>query len=213
MRTDDLIRSLAADLQPVQRLRGVEQRAFLWAGSSLICVFLGTLALGVRADFWSRIRDPADLVRDAVLLLAFVLSARSAFQLSVPGAERSPRGRMLSIGALLLWAGLVAADASGPAHASANGAACLWTVTGLGLVPAFAALRMLRKAAPLNPGWAGSAALLSAASLALLATNLVCARDDRFHVLLWHFLPVIAATLSGFHLGDRFLAGARSAAP
>jgi len=205
MRTDDLIRSLAADLRRVQPLRAVEQRTVLWVAFSLLSVFLGTLARGTRPDLASKLRDPVHLVESALLLATFALAARSAFQLSVPGAERSARGRILSIAGFLLWGAVIASDASVPLPPSLDGASCIPTILGLALVPGLTVLLLLRKAAPLRPGWTAGVALLSATSLAVLASGLVCARDDRLHLLLWHFAPVVLVVVIGSALGRGFL--------
>ncbi|HZR07778.1 MAG TPA: DUF1109 domain-containing protein [Myxococcales bacterium] len=213
MRTDDLIRSLAADLRRVQPLRAVEQRTMLWAAFSLLSVLLGTLARGTRPDLASKLRDPVYLVETALLLATFLLAGRSAFQLSVPGAERSARGRVLSIVGFLLWGAVVASDASAPSPPSLNGASCIPTILGLALVPGLTVLLLLRKAAPLRPGWTAGVALLSAASLAVLASVLVCAREDRLHLLLWHFAPVVLVVVIGSGLGRRLLRRAPIALP
>ena len=140
-----------------------------------------------------------------MLLLIFVLSARSAFHLSVPGAERSAGARTLPILGLLVWVSLVAAGHSPAAGDPLPGWPCVWRMACLAFLPAFAVLVMLRKAAPLRPGWTGWFALLSAGSLAILGTQIVCGRDDPRHVYLWHFGPLLAAGLIGIHLGRRFL--------
>jgi len=205
MSSDKIIQYLARDLQPVRRLRGVEQRTLLWGGFALSCVSIGTYVLGARPDLSQKIRDPAYLCESALLLvLIFVFSARSAFHLSVPGAERSKGARMLPLLGLLLWACLIAAHSghspSGAAD-SINGWPCIWRMTGLALAPALAVLLMVRRAAPSSPGWTGWFALLSACSLAMLGTQILCANDDPRHLLIWHFGAVLVAGLVGIYLG------------
>ena len=90
MTNDLLIRSFSADLQPVRRLRSVDLRTVVWAAFALLCVSIGTCALGTRPDLAGKIRDPAFLCEGALLLALFALSARTAFQASVPGAEPTP---------------------------------------------------------------------------------------------------------------------------
>jgi hypothetical protein len=75
----------------------------------------------------------------------------------------------------------------------------------LALAPTISALVMLRRAAPLSQGWTGGLALLSAGSLAMLGTQMVCANDDAAHLLFWHFGPLLAATVVGIHLGRQLL--------
>jgi hypothetical protein len=208
MESEEVVRSLVRDLKPVRRLRGVEWRTLLWAGFALSCVWIGTYALGARSDRFWRFLDPAHLRDNALLLLVFVLSARSAFQLSVPGTERSTVARMLPIAGLLLWVCLRAtghspgtSDTLAGASAWMNGWPCFLKMSCLALLPTFAVLFMLRKAAPLSPGWTGSFALLSAGSLSIIGSQILCAKDAPRHVFLWHFAPVVAAGLVGIHLG------------
>jgi hypothetical protein len=66
-------------------------------------------------------------------------------------------------------------------------------------------LIMLRKAASWRRGWAGLSVALAACSLAMLGTQMVCARDAAGHVLAWHVMPVAAATLLGAAIGRRIL--------
>lgn len=214
MATEEVVRSLVRDLQPVRRLRGVQSRARLWATFALSCVFLGAWALGPRADLPMKIGDPGYLGGSALLLSIFALSARSAFHLSVPGAERAPGARALPILGLLLWATLLATGASagtGGSLSAADGWPCVWRMTCLALTPTLAALIMLRKGAPLSPGWTGWFALLSTSSLAILGTQALCAKDDPRHLFLWHLGPLLAASLTGVHLGRWFFRPARSA--
>src|SRR5712692_4932867 len=205
MRSEQVVRSLARNLKPVRRLYGVEWRTLLWAGFALLCVSIGTYALGPRSDLSWKIRDPAYLCESALLVLIFVFSARIAFHLSVPGAERSAGARTVPIAGLLAWVFLVAAGHSPDSLAGAavlmNGWPCVWRMTGLALAPTLAVMFMLRRAASLSPGWTGWFALLSAGSLAILGTQILCAKDDLRHLFLWHFGPVLAAALVGIHLG------------
>ena len=213
MATDALIRALSLRLQPVRRLPSAGRRTIAWAIFAAAWVAIGTLALGTRADLLSSARDPRSLCGAALLLAVFLLSARSAFQLSVPGAERGVWTRTLPIAALLAWASLVAG--SGPLAGSIalrSGWPCAVRMAALGAGPALAALAMLRRAAPLRPAWTGWSALLSSASLAAFGTQLVCAKDDPRHLLLWHLGPLLAAALLGADLG-RWSFGRRPVRP
>lgn len=208
MGTEEIVRALVSGVKPVRRLRGVGWRALLWAGFAVMCVSVGAYALGARSDLAWRVRDPTYLRGSALLLLIFALSARGAFRLSVPGVEGGAGARALPILGLLVWVSLIATghspSTSDPLSAAA-GWPCVWRMACLAFAPTLAALFMLRKAAPLTPGWAGWFALLSAGSLAILGTQILCAKDDPRHLFLWHFGPLLAAALLGVHLGRWFL--------
>src|SRR5438132_12084279 len=90
MINDLFIRSFSADLQPVCRLPSVDLCTVVWAAFALLCVSIGTCALGTRPDLAGKIRDPAFLCEGALLFALFALSAWTAFQSSVPVAEPNP---------------------------------------------------------------------------------------------------------------------------
>jgi hypothetical protein len=201
MKSEDLVRSLANELEPVRRLSSVEWRTAVWIAVAVCCAALGTWALGPRADLSAKLRDPVYLGESALLFLIFVLSARSAFHLSVPGAERSTQARALPIAGLLVWAGLLAVNHPAEAMAAPAGWSCVLKMICVVLTPSLAVLYMLRKGAPLSPGWTGWFGLLSAGSLALLGTRILCSKDGLQHVLFWHLAPLLLATFVGIHLG------------
>ena len=197
MKTEELVQALVSDLRPVRRLRGPETRALLWAALAVGVVALGSWLLGPRADLLEK-----HLAETGVLLALFVQGARSAFRLGVPGLERSA----LPIVGLAAWLALVAARLAGePRPLALDGLGCVATILVLALVPAAAALRMLRRSAPLAPGWAAAYALLSAAALATVGVQALCANDGAAHVLAFHVLPVAAVALLGAAAGRRAL--------
>src|SRR5215470_9822160 len=100
MKTEELIRALAANATPVRPLLSAGARSALWAAVALVCTCATFHALGERADLVDKLRDPAFLCENASLLFLFVLSARAAFRLSVPGLEASPSAQLLP------WLGL-----------------------------------------------------------------------------------------------------------
>jgi len=202
MKTDEIIRSLARDLTPVRRLLPSGVRAAVWGGCAIACVAIGTLVLGPRRDLASKAADPQFWVHNAVLLLGFVASARMAFRMSVPG-EEARDGDALPFWAFLLWGGLLAEGAllSHAGTPRAAGWPCVMRMACLAAVPAAASLAMLRRGSALRPGWTGSIALLSAASLSVAGMQVVCVRDDAAHMFFWHFLPAMSLSLAGIQLG------------
>jgi len=215
METEQFVRSLAATLRPVRRLRPARWRAVLWAVPAVLCVSIGTVLLGPRSDLLSRAANPQFWLQSALLLIVFAASSAIAFRTSVPGSEVAGHVRALPLWGLLVWGFVLAAGAwawesRGEAAAGGSGWICVSRIALLGVVPAVSALLMLRRAAALRPGWTGSIALLSAASLAVVGTQMVCARDDPWHIFVWHFLPAAACGLAGVLLGRRFLVTSRS---
>lgn len=210
--TDALVRSLTGDLTPVRRLRTVNTRTALWAGLAALWVALGTLALGARPDLARKLSDVGYLVENAALVAVFVSAACCAFRLGVPGMEPTALTWTVPVAAWALWVLRVASrwSADGMAVELAamswrGGLPCVCRMLGLALAAAASGLIMLRKAAPRRRGWAGLSVALAACSLAMLGTQVVCARDAAGHVLAWHVTPVAAAALVGAAVGRRIL--------
>jgi hypothetical protein len=199
MTTEEMVQALGAGLKPVRPLPRAGSRTVVWSLFALAWVAAGAYALGPRADLLAKIRDPAFLVEGALLVLVSVLAGRTAFLLSVPGAEADSHGRIVPLMGVLVWTCVVAGSQAAASDAVAW--SCVAKMCALTLLPAVTALFMLHRAAPLSPGWTGMFALLSAASLALLGTRLLCPRDDPRHVLLWHFIPLLALVGLGARLG------------
>jgi hypothetical protein len=203
--SDALIHALCADLKPVRRLGSLTVRMLLWSGATLAYVAASSYAWGIRPDLSQALQRPAYMAENACLLLIFVLATRCWLQLGVPGVTRGWVTRALPISIYFVWALLVAVrwapQAVGQA-ASLSGASCVYRMSGLTFAPALAAFSMLRNAAPLRPGWSGALALLSSSALAMLGTQVLCAKDDPRHVLLWHVAPVAVAAVLGVWLGN-----------
>jgi hypothetical protein len=214
--TGALVRWLASDLTPVRRLRNANSRTALWAGLSVLCVALVTLALGVRPDLARKLSDAGYLMESAALIAVFLSAARCAFCLGVPGTQLTALAWTVPAAAWAIWVLRIASrwSAGGTAVELAalswvGGLPCVWRMLGLALAPAATGLIMLRRAAPLRRGWAGLCTALAACSLAMLGTQAVCANDAAGHVLAWHAAPVAVAALVGAAVGRPILRLAR----
>jgi hypothetical protein len=211
MNDDELVRSLTADLAPVRRLPNAGARTRMWASVTVACVALGTIALGVRADFVHKLTDLPFLAENALLFAVFATAAWNAFQLSVPGASRSALARSAPALAFLAWLALVVARRfiiggdDLPARAWPGGLPCVWRLFVLSIIPAAIGFVMLRRAAPHKRGTIGSFALLSAGALAMLGTQVVCAKDDPAHVFAWHIVPLALVAVLGVTAGRALL--------
>lgn len=206
MKTEDVIRSLITDAAPVRRLPAAGGRGARWAAAASALVVAGALALGPRPDLASKAGDAHFLTEAAALLLLFAAAARGAFQLSVPGEERSPATIALPAAALALWLAAILSHAwsAGPAAAfdPSPGYRCVWRVLLLGASPAVIGVILVRRAAPLKRGWTGTLLGLAAFSAAALGTRALCPIDRPEHVLLWHVVPVALLASLGAALGS-----------
>jgi hypothetical protein len=205
MKSDDLIRALASDPRPVRRLARPEKRAERWSMFVIIFVGAGSAALGLRADLAMKLHETLLVTQSLLVILLALVAGASAFRSSVPGAERHMLLRVLPLLALFAWLlSLLLADGSAARGASWAGMTCVRNMVLLATAPAVGLVLMLRRAAPLDGGWTGLLSFLSSAAFGIAGTQLVCAKDDPVHGVLWHFAPVVVAAVVGMLLGRRF---------
>jgi hypothetical protein len=211
MRTDELIVELARSAVPVRRLPSPSIRLARWTAATAPLMALAVIVIGPRADVIAAMSDPAFSGIAGVTIITALLSAASALILGIPGAERSAWQRALPLVAGSLWAlalvRLLAAEGEAvhrlrqwPFHWL-----CLIEIVGLSLIPAWALLTMLRRAAPLQRAWAGALATLAAVALGAAATQFLCPLDDPAHQLVGHVLPVAVLVMFGALVGRPYL--------
>ena len=211
MTTEELIVRLAGSAGPVRLLRPPGRRLFLWGAPSIALTGLGVALIGARVDLSTAIGGLPFLVLAFVAVATSFVAAGAALRLSVPGTGRSP-DLWVPIAAAGGWALVLVASlaSSGPVERvfalSHLHVGCVLQIAALALFPGWALLAMLRRAAPLPYRWIGGAAALAAASLAAGGTQFICPLDDPAHLLVGHFVPVIALASSGVALGRRALA-------
>lgn len=156
MHTDRLIESLAAQLQPVRRLRSPLLRALLW----LALVGAASFVLIVReahlSIFMQRIATPRVAVECCATALTAITAVIAAFELSVPG--HSPWWAVLPVPPFLLWMGASGLGClkNGLSLYGADGFvgesySCFAFIAGASLPLAAGLFWMLRRARPIAP--------------------------------------------------------------
>lgn len=207
METDELIRSLAADGKPVRRVRRPLVRAAGWGVLALTSLAIALLLMGARRELGGG-ADRALFGVEAFLLLVTAVSAVvGALLVSVPGAARSPLARWLPVGAAAASVAWVAGEVL---YAVASGMPigrfgvswhCVLQTTAVATGPGAVLFVMLRRAAPLNPGWAGLLATLATTAVGVLGANILCPTTRPLHILLWHVSPLVLFAGVGAALG------------
>lgn len=189
MDTDELIRVLASQAQPVQRLRPP-----LWRTAALLCLalpvfFAGALMHGLRPDLRPLLGDARFDLEMAGSLLTGIAAIYVAFQAAIPGW--SPLILMIPLGPALVWASALGygcfAELRGPDGIDlATSFFCLRNIIGMSIGPIAVLLLMLRRARPFNPGLVTMLGVLGIASLASAVLNTYHALDSSIMVLIWH---------------------------
>lgn len=204
MKTNDLIGRLSRLEPPKQVLPSYGKRLLKWSIAGLFCTCVGVAVFGFRSDLHDVAITPGFLIQAALLLIASVLSAFTAFALSVPGTSGRHSGRLVAL-SLLLWAiFLVVSLIVSRNFVSGVGLFCMRDIFVLGIIPGILLFTMIRAAAPFRSAITGLLTTLSAAGLGALGVQFICKNDNPLHILLWHFIPVLLVGLAGIFLGRVF---------
>jgi hypothetical protein len=202
IRTEKLIQSLAAQLQPVRPLRAPLLRALLWlavvaaVGGALIGYFAGTDVFLQRASL------PRVAVEDMATALTAISAVIAAFELSVPGG--SPRWAMLPLLPLLTWlaaSGLGCLSngmsARGARGFSIEGAHCFVFITAASVPLAAGLFWMLRRARPIDPLPVAALGTLGVAATAAFMLQFVHPFDVTVIDLTLHLAAIALVVLVG----------------
>jgi hypothetical protein len=211
VRTEELIRHLASDAQPVKPLRPLMTRLLGWAILAIMSFGIVARWMGVHRQLGDG-TDQVDFAFEAAMLIVTALSAAvGALIVSVPGAERSKLVRWvpLSLGvASIVWAAgeLLMASATGaPVGRLSFAWHCVYKTASIAVVPSVVLFLMVRQAAPLRAAWAGALAVLATAAVGVLGANVICPNDRPLHMLLWHVAPLMLFAGVGAGLGTWLL--------
>lgn len=210
MRTDSLIRALAAD----SASRSMPPRQALCGAICLgIVIAVGVLlaTMGLRPHLFAALGDPRVAFKIGVALFLACGSGLLALRLVQPGED--PRAALMLVGIVpvLLAIGNLAellslpADEWGRNLVGANALACLASIPLLSLAPLGAALLALRQGAPENPGLAGAGAGLLAGAIGATLYAMHCADDSPFFVTVWYTAAIAIVVGLGAFCGSRCL--------
>jgi hypothetical protein len=210
---DQLIHELAQDAGPVKRLLPLRARFGIWLGFAFLYLAGGVFLLGIRPDLGEQLQSFSFLLQLALSTAAAVLSASSAFALSVPGAERPRWTRVAPLVVLLVWVAWMfyrmVSFVSDPVIWIAVISEYSLEEIGIGLalasVPGILLFLMVRRAAPLRPHWAGGFSLIAAGSLASLGGQLTCTSPCPIHAVVLHLTPMLAVGALGVVAGALLL--------
>ncbi len=208
---DELIRGLAAELQPVRRLPPPLFRALAWL-AVLVALAIALAAFANLDAVWQRISAAPDLWLAVVgSTLTAVLAAIAAFELSLPDAPRA--WALLPLPAALLWVG-----ASGfgclrvwiapQSHVAVMSEArdCLMFIVFLSVPLSALLLLMLRRAYPLYPGLTATIEGLSVAAAAATLLNFFHPYDAAATDLVVHAVAVALVVVANRLFGGRIFA-------
>jgi hypothetical protein len=207
MRTDDLIRALAADPVPAPPV----ERA-LWPALALglaVSTILFLATLGTRPDL-AQALDTLRFVVKPVFPLILIGGAMYALtHLWRPGKVAPLRALALAPVALAAAASLeliaVPAQQWGAALVGENALKCLFFIPLLSLAPLAVTLGALRRGAPTQPALTGAVAGLLSAGIAASLYALHCPDDSPLFVATWYVIASSLVAVLGAMVGARVL--------
>lgn len=207
MKTDDLIRALAADTTAEPAIGARLAYGLLPALGFAVLAVWGVL--GFRADLAEAIFAPVSALRFVLTGALGIISLRLALLLARPEG----RGRLWPLAVvaavalgLLAWAFFtIPPEGRQMALTGKTMTTCLVTIPLLSILPVGAILYALRQGAVTAPALAGAVAGLAGGGLSAAAYALHCTEDSPLFFVTWYGLAILGVALVASVLGARLL--------
>lgn len=202
MKTDDLIKALAADASdpamPIDRAWGLAA-----AAATVIAALFFFITIGPRPDIAAAAETVRFLFKPVVtgVLAITAFLALLALSRPVPADEQvlfrlaAPPLLLLAAAALELFT--VSSDEWGAKLVGSNVMVCLTYIPLIGLGPLAAFLLVLRHGAPSRPALAGAVAGLLAGGIAATFYAMHCTDDSPLFVGTWYTIAIVGLAALG----------------
>jgi hypothetical protein len=209
MKTDELLRTLAADTTPPRPLRTTLLYGLVPAlGATLLAVWV---VLGVRADLAQSVFEPLSVARFVLTGAVGLVGLRLVLLLARPEGHMRARLWPLAVLGLIALALLAYAYVTTPAEARQMAivgktiTTCLLAIPLLALLPVASIFVMLRNGAPTAPRLASGVAGLAGGGLAAAVYALYCTEDSPLFYVTWYGLAIAVVAVTASLIGPRFL--------
>jgi hypothetical protein len=209
MKTDDLIRALAADTlrqPPLTRILMLGLVPAVMIGALMVWV-----VLGFRADLFSALITPVSVARILLTGMLGIVATRLALVLARPDGVQAARLWPLAAVAgaalgLLLWAYVTTpTEALGMAVVGKTMTTWLVAIPLLSVLPVGMLHFVLREGATTAPMRAGFVAGLAGSGLSAAVYALHCTEDSPLFYVTWYGLAIMGVTLVSTLIGARSL--------
>jgi hypothetical protein len=179
-----------------------------WAVWVLAYLALALAFSGLRPDWTDKMQQPWFAAEIVALLCILAATTLSAALLSYPDLYQKRGAALAPVAALLLFLPLILAAwhaDSPPAPLPAHSFECTLSIILVALPPAAWTFYAMRRYASTHYRLAGGMAGLAAFSVGALWLRLHEVNDSILHLILWHYLPMLAVGLLGLWLGKKLL--------
>lgn len=209
--TDELIASLAKNLEPKTPADSSWRFSLKWLLASSAIVALWLWLLPIRSDMLQQVESLLySLSTLQWLLLAFV-SAFIVYRERIPGMSSLWPTRIAYGLMLTLLISIVLHPVLGTlleelfAEIDSLRGRCGPLIFGMGLTWGIVLLAWTRKGASTNPARTGAWVAISSGALAAFAMQAICTHENPLHLFMWHALPIVVLFLVGLFAGQRWL--------
>lgn len=209
MKTDDLIRVMAADTTQVAPVQRILPAAILVTATISGLVFFSTM--GVRPDLSTALGQTDVLLKHGFPVVMALAALGATIRLSRPEARLGGWGWALLVAPAVVTAAFWITAASTPisawpaAIAGHSIAACLSCIPLIGLPILGGALWTLRRGANVRPAVLGALAGLLSGSTSASVYAAYCTDDSPMFWGIWYVLAIVIVTGVGALIGSRVL--------
>lgn len=205
MKTDDLIKNLASDAEPVKPIKPLRDFT-LWLSVTIGLTLLLSCSLGLRSDLFSKLSSTLFLLEIFFALSTGVLAALAANWLSVPDIRQQKWVVALPFIPLFGLCAVATYDFSlAPSFDIVRSAYAVVDMLTVAIVPAVILFTMLRKAATTHRWAASIMAIMAVSSFGYVASRLVCRVDEPGQIFTCHLTPMFIIGVIGALFGVRLL--------
>jgi hypothetical protein len=211
MKTEDLIKAMAADAKSVEP--PIAQTLAMAVGAGTLIAALAFYGMfGMRHDFMGLITTSTRFAFKFVLTLSVAIPAFVLVRgLARPDFKLGKSMWWLALAPLLLGVGIIAELFALPSDAwkanmvGHNSVFCLIVIPLLSLAPLIAVLYALRRGAPTHPAVAGAVGGLLSAGIGATLYAAHCPDDSPLFLAAWYTFGILLMTGIGALLGSRIL--------
>jgi hypothetical protein len=203
-----LISELQSDAPPVKAMPHPVILTLKWVGAAMTYLLVLVLISGTREDLPAQLHQLHFLVEISALFVMFASMALAGSYLAYPDLYQKRWIAYVPAGAVLLFFGTLCSEWLAdvrPAPLPKHSFECTISILLCSVLPAAAALFLMRRYSSTHIRWSGAIALLSAFSIGSIWLRLYEPNDSITHVMVWHYLPMVVIWLTGSYLGGRVL--------